>query len=77
MDDLFSPQFVTTILGYVFGGGVLWGAIRMDIKNIHTEIQEHKTSFKEHKAEVKNEFRETHRRIDSIIFGRRSSDKDS
>lgn len=68
MDSFISPQFITTVLGYVFGGGVLWGAIRMDIKNIHRSLQEHKEEFKEHRKAIDEKLKETNKRIDTVLF---------
>lgn len=70
--DVFNSQTVVTIvlavLGYLVSGAVIWGAIRNDIANIHREIAEHKKNYRE-------DVKELHSRVDSVMFGRRSADK--
>lgn len=72
--DFFTPQMVLTVvlalLGYAISGAIVWGAIRNDIANIHREIAEHK-------GHVREDIKELHNRVDTVMFGRRTTDKNS
>ncbi len=58
-----TDDFLLNALGMFVAAGVSYGAIKNDLKNIHEKVQDLKQS---------NDI--AHKRIDTILYNRRSTD---
>lgn len=77
MEDFFQPQVIITLLGYLICAATMWGAIRMDIANIHREIAEHKAASGKEFDKVDSRVTEAHQRIDRLVERRNFVRKDT